>query len=440
MKINHNKAHILGLFVGGGRINNDTFIIELPYKKWGMNPQKMKVIAVDILTRIMKIFQQEYHINITYDIGNSKWIIKPVTDSSLEALKDDLSVLGLPTSGFLLNTANLLIAQSFLKGINAESFLSGIFDSRASIALSHRRFNSEAPVVSIEIPASTQNFTFVVQLCSWLTDLGSTTDQILYNHPSQHAGADPFYKGWKKGFKIRFLIKSFLANNSFALQAKSVDASKIQKQQRAEEQHACPFRKIRKPSSVSVHKDIDSDTLPKEVRNKLFFHYFHFCAVLGCKHAPYEEVKKLADNRGKYISFFPRLSKGTHEEVSVMLSDFNDEHFNVPELEVLSSTVSRLIQESGRFMKYYGVEQGIAYLFSHELNGKRHIGSMQKIIDNSLGRLVKITAIKMADYEPIMITNTSNQRAFLVSSSLSTKNAYLISQKTEQKKYTIQLK
>ncbi len=309
MKFNHHKAYILGLFVGGGKINGDNFLIELPYKKWGMDPKRMNIIALDILQRIAKSFRIEYSIDIIYEIGNSKWFLKPATNTSLKLVKTHLKNLGLPTVGFLLKNSNLQTVQQQLKGIFAESFLSGIFDSRASIALSHRRFNSQAPAVSIEIPASA-NIQFVVQLCSWLTDMGSVTDQILYNHPNQHASADPSYKSWKKGFKIRFLVKSFLAKFSFALQAKSIDVKQIEKSQTTHSQHKCPFREIRKPSSVTVHQDINSNSLSPEVRNKLFFHYFHYCAVLGCKHAPYQEVQKIVANKNEFISFFPRLSKG----------------------------------------------------------------------------------------------------------------------------------
>ena len=138
------------------------------------------------------------------------------------------------------------------------------------MALSHRRFSDDAPVVSIEIPGSTKNFAFVVQLCSWLTDLGSTTDQILYNHPNQHSASDPDYKGWKKGFKIRFLVRSFLAQHSFALQSKSFDITKIEKSQKREEQIPCLLRKLRNPSPVTVHSEQNSNDLPDVVRKLLY--------------------------------------------------------------------------------------------------------------------------------------------------------------------------
>src|SRR5690606_26617431 len=128
-----------------------------------------------------------YNFSITYEIGNGKWLIRPIDNSDISVLKEDLKFLGLPIGGFLLSSVDLSVAKTKLSGVNVESFLSGIFDTRASLTLSHRRFTDDAPVVSVEIPGSTRNFKFVVQLCSWLTDLGSITDQILYNHPNQHA-------------------------------------------------------------------------------------------------------------------------------------------------------------------------------------------------------------------------------------------------------------
>ena len=173
--ISHTKAYLLGLLTGGAKIDNDIFIIDLPFKKWGMDPKRMNVIATDILTRICEYFNSSYKVNVTYEIGNNKWLIKPIVGANIRNILTDLSNLGLPTSGFLLAKADLSTAKKNLKGIQVESFLSGIFDARASLTLSHRRFTDDAPIVSIEIPGSTKNFKFVVQLCSWLTDLGSTS-------------------------------------------------------------------------------------------------------------------------------------------------------------------------------------------------------------------------------------------------------------------------
>ena len=228
-QFNHEKAYLLGLLVGGGEISDNTFIINLPFDKWGMNPKNMSVIATDILTKVCDRFRNCYNFAVHYEIYPKHWVIKPVGVIDLQLLTSDLAEFGLPTQNKLINNVDLSVIKDKLNSIQVEHFLSGIFDTRASLAESHRRFTGDAPIVSIEIPGSSENFVFVVQLCSWLTSLGTITDQILYNHPCQHSPSDSDYTGWKKGFKIRFLAKSFLTTNSFAMQAKSFDAAKLGK-------------------------------------------------------------------------------------------------------------------------------------------------------------------------------------------------------------------
>jgi len=429
--INHNKAYILGLLVGGGRLDKDTFLIELPFSKWGMDPKKMGDIAVDILQRIASLFQNEYSVKVTYEIGNKKWFIKPIEDEGFKNIQSDLATLKLPTIGFLLNNADLEESKNLLKGINAENFLSGIFDARLSLSKSHRRFDDKAPVVSLEIPGSTGNFKFVVQLCSWLTAMGSVTDQILYNHPNQHSSSDPTYKGWKKGFKIRFLIRSFLANHSFALQAKSIDAKLIEKNQTKFEQEECPFRKIRQPSPVSVHSDINSSNLPEGVRNKLYFHYFHFCATLGCKFAPTQEVEKIVQNKNNLISFFPRLSKGTIEETQKQYESISNKYFHNFKIEKSHLSVKSILSDNRAFVSYYGLKQGLAFLLANKLNGKRHKGPMAKIIDSNMSTKLEVRKYYGTENEPVLIINNSNDRAIICSNISSQKNQKLIKQKTQ---------
>lgn len=438
-KINHIKAYILGLLVGGGKIDENTFIIDLPFKKWGMEPERMNIIATDILMKICQYFNTSYNFNVTYEIGNSKWLILPHDNSDISSLKNDLKYLGLPIGGFLLSSVDLTIAKSKLEGINTSSFLSGIFDTRASLTLSHRRFTDDAPVVSIEIPGSTKNFRFVVQLCSWLTDLGSITDQILYNHPNQHSSSDPNYRGWKKGFKVRFLVRSFLAQYSFALQSKSIDITKIEKNQRREEQTPCILRKLKTPSLVSIHSDQNSIDLPDKVRNKLFFHYHHFCAIFECPHAPIAEIEKLVGNKNKYINFFPRLSKGTKKELLEKLKRIQTEYF--PELDIKTHILKiSVILERDEFKIYSDISSGIAYIFSEKLRGKRHIGSMKDIINKHTNEVVTIKTIGDAFDGPLLITNSINERAFICSSVDNRLNQQLIKTEIETENLTVKLK
>lgn len=437
-KINHIKAYILGLLVGSGKIDGNTFLIDLPFKKWGMGPKRMNVIATDILTKVCQYFNSSYNFNVTYEIGNGKWLILPIDNSDISNLKSDLEYLGLPTGGFLLSSVDLSTAKLKMSGINTASFLSGIFDTRASLTLSHRRFTDDAPVVSVEIPGSTRNFKFVVQLCSWLTDLGSITDQILYNHPNQHSASDPDYRGWKKGFKIRFLVRSFLTQYSFALQAKSIDVAKIEKHQKKEEQIPCHLRKLRTPSPVSVHSDQDSEELPIEVRSKLFFHYHHICTVIGYPHSPVEEIKKLVKDKNQSINFFPRLAKGTKKELFNKLKDIQAKYFPELEFSTHKSQVSRLI-ESKEFESFAGIDQGIANLFAETLNGKRHIGSMKTIINEHTNEVLTINTIGATFDSPLLINNPTNNSGFICSSVSNKLNQQLIKAKIEIDNLTVKL-
>lgn len=437
--INHVKAYLLGLLVGGGKIDKDVFVIDLPFKKWGMEPNRMSIIATDILTKICQYFNSTYSFNVTYEIGNNKWLIKPMPNANIDELKRDLNYLKLPNSGFLLAKTDLSFAKKELKGVSIESFLSGIFDARASLTLSHRRFTDDAPVVSIEIPGSTKNFKFVVQLCSWLTDLGSITDQILYNHPNQHAASDPNYRGWKKGFKIRFLVRSFLAQHSFALQSKSVDITKIEKHQKREEQIPCYLRKLRKPSPVTVHSDQNSNDLPIEVRNKIFFHYHHFCAVIGCPHAPIEEIKKIVSEKESFISFYPRLSKGNKDELLEQLKLIKESDF--PNIDIVKNErIVKCILKDEKLRNFAGIDQGIAYLFALSLNGKRHTGKMNEILNSCLESIIEIISIGDDFESPLVFINNSNQRAFICSSIKSKFNQSLIKSKIEVNNLTINIK
>ena len=426
-KINHVKAYLLGLLIGGGKVDKDTFIIDLPFKKWGMEPKRMNIIAADILTKIRHDFKSNYFFDVNFEIGNSKWLIIPIDGADISPLIQDLKFLGLPTGGLLLSTVDLTTTKKYLSGISVESFLSGIFDARASLTLSHRRFNDEAPIVSLEIPGSTKNFKFVVQLCSWLTDLGSITDQILYNHPNQHSGSDPVYKGWKKGFKIRFLVKSFLTQHSFALQAKLIDITKIEKQQKKEEQLPCYLRILKQVGPVSIHCEQNSEELPIEVRNKIFFHYHHFCAVLGCPHAPIKEIVKLVQQKNSLINFFPRLSKGTSEELKKSFIDIQTTYFPHMKIQTYKFIVKNLIEDY-TFKGFSGLDQGIAYLFAPALNGKRHKGDMSKIIKDALESELVIKAIGEDFDSPLLIINDLNSRAFICSSVGNVLNQDLIKQ------------
>lgn len=428
MAINNEKAYVLGLLVGGGTIANGTFSITMPFDKWGADPSTASAISRDLLTKVRKLFSDGYGLGIDYTIDNAGgWNLSPLDNAPIAEIESDLDSLGLPKTGTLLNSVSLTQAKSQLSRIQTELFLAGIFDARGSLAESHRRFNDSAPVVSIEIPGSTMNFDFVVQLCAWLTDLGSTTDQILYNHPCQHSGRDPTYSGWKKGFKLRFLAKSFLSTHSFAMKAKASNLTSLASRQTTEEQVGCEMRPI-SFSRVSIHKDIGYATLPPEVRNKLFFHYHHICAAMGCPHAPVDKIKEELKNVKNYAFAFPRLSKGSYESIAA-------EHEDLVLCNYPGSTVTTNIISCQNIVEYLSstyypdLEVGLAYLLADKLSGKRTRGSKDLILEaNALVKL-EMRVIDDQDRASVFIGNKAKDRGILVSSPSGTANQSALNSK-----------
>jgi hypothetical protein len=425
--LTNEQAYVIGLLTGGGTLVNSTFSIVMPFDKWGADPATAAEISRDLLTKVRTIFSTAYGIDINYSLGNKdRWILAPMNNPNISKIIDDLTALGLPTLGNLLDEADLVNAKKQLRGMKAEYFLTGIFDARASLTESHRRFNDDSPVVSIEIPGSTMNFKFVVQLCAWLTDLGSVTDQILFNHPCQHATSDPSYSGWKKGFKIRFLAKSFISSHSFAMKAKAKDATRLAGQQITTEQAPCVKREI-SANTVAIHEDIHHPRLPIEVRGKLFLHYHHICAAMGCPHAPINNVKKIMRDAASHISVHPRLRKGAFDEIK-------NAHADIASSDFLSASVISQKLRCDNIVKmhlddYPDVNVALAYLLSDTLNGKRHVGSMEPILRRNSNVILDVFEISGADMGPLFIGNSSLDRAIIISCATGGANAQAVANK-----------
>lgn len=421
LNITNEQAYVLGILTGGGTIANGTFVIVLPFDKWGSDPVNASAISRDLLTKIRKLFSDSYKIDIDYSIGNKgRWSLKPIGNHHIQNILNDLDALFLPTSGILLDSANLIGAKSLLTGMRAENFLAGIFDARASLTESHRRFNSAAPVVSIEIPGSTMNFSFVVQMCAWLTDLGSVTDQIEFNHPCQQAASDPTYAGWKKGFKVRFLAKSFISTHSFAMRAKATEVTSLANTQSAHEQIPCSERKS-SANTISIHDDIGCASLPDEVRNKLFLHYHHICAAMSCPYAPISSVMSMVNDAKNHISVFPKLSKGEFAEMEQKHLDLASQFFPSSELIKLRVTCHEILLSYSK-SDYPSIEVALAYLLSDTLNGKRSIGPKDAILNANGGVYLKLKSIDSVDRAPLFIGIKSTNRGVLLSSPLGQSN------------------
>ena len=171
----------------------------------------------------------------------------------------------------------------------------------------------------------------------------------------------------------------------------------------------------------------------------MFFHYHHFCAVLECPHAPVEEIEKLVKNKNKYINFFPRLSKGTKKELLKKLKEIQTEYFPELEISIHKAKVSRLIEHED-FESFTGIDQGIAYLFANTLNGKRHTGSMDDIIQKHTSEILTLKTIGNTFDSPLLVINPTNDRAFICSSISNSLNQQLIKTKIKVDNLTVNLK
>jgi hypothetical protein len=189
---------------------------------------------------------------------------------------------------------------------------------------------------------------------------------------------------------------------------------------------------------VVIHFDQKSEELPAEVRGKLFFHYHHFCAALGCKYAPKDEILELIKKKNELINFFPLLSKGNIATQFVHFKAIHLNYFNELKLVVHKVKVFDLLN-SEIFNDYSKIQEGIAYLYAEVLNGKRHTGSMHDIIQGNLNQYLKVTSIGNMFDGPLLIENAENGRAFICSSISSNLNQKLIKENILIEKFNVNL-
>ena len=197
-------------------------------------------------------------------------------------------------------------------------FIAGLADTIGSTRSTHRRFSDDKQMVSFEI--SGFEYHFVCSLCKLLHSIGCYPDQILWNHPNFHCGNNPYDQKWKKGFKLRVYLDQYEKFGAFAFVSKAVSAKENQSLESVRNVGIpCVDREIKMPSMACVHCDENSELLPDEIRGGHYLHNRHVCAVLGCEHAPYEEIKKMLANAEYCINPFPILVKGKLNEIEESL-------------------------------------------------------------------------------------------------------------------------
>jgi hypothetical protein len=147
--------------------------------------------------------------------------------------------------------------------------------------------------------------------------------------------------------------------------------------------------------------------------------------LLGCPYAPREEVSQIVENYKDFIFVLPRLEKGSTTEIINQYEIIHEEYYSSLHIETYQMSVNELL-EFDDDKKYLELEQGIAYLFSENLNGKRHIGNKDLIIANSGDQVITFLQLKNTNLYPIAVINNENNRAFIVSALSSSLNIDLV--------------
>lgn len=322
--MNTDKAYVLGFVIGSATFGTDssTVTLNLPLRRWGAaspsDPNRAGEIARDILTRLNPVFNNEYGIQLAYHQSDHAWVV--TCEGNIQLLANELEALGVAPAGELrthadISTITPLLADAILKA----HFLGGLADSIGSLAPSHRRFDDEHQIISFEFKGF--NFRLVSQICQLFHELECYPDQILWNHPNQHSGNNPYYKTWKKGNKLRVLLDDFMSSSSFLFGSKAEGARQnISRQTETQSGESCLTKEIRL-GPVCIHRAQNSTALPVEVRGYVVLHHKQVCAMLGCPYAPVDKLRAQLVDIKYFVSPFPILFKGRLEEVQSIVRE-----------------------------------------------------------------------------------------------------------------------
>jgi hypothetical protein len=198
------------------------------------------------------------------------------------------------------------------------------------------------------------------------------------------------------------------------MRAKAIDIERLKHIQEKFEQLPCKKRNPSPGGPVSIHKEINSEKLPDKVRGKIYYHYHHICASMGCPYAPYKVVRKMVNNYKKHTSFFPRFIKGSCEEIQIIYNSILSNYLPDKNFQTIEVNVDDLLK-SEELKIYPSLSQAIAFLFSERLRGKRHIGKMNNIISGNLYNSCKLTSLVSIKGGPILLSNSTKNRSILIS-------------------------
>lgn len=381
------KAYLLGLIIGGGVFGTaeDVFRIRLPYKKWGSytaNPQRAGQIARDILQKVGQMFRAIYNLSVQYEATpGGTWTI--LCEGDVSSVRDDLTNYGIVCEGEIKENASIsAIIPELIDNNLKRRFIAGLADTIGSMAQSQRRFSAEHQILSFEIKG--YNFQFVCDLCKLLYSINCIPDQVNWNHPNIHCANNPYYAQWNKGFKLRILLDQYSQFGAFAFRTKAESSNENrQLQQQTHTDKICEERDFRVTPST-IHPAENDPRLPDNIRGGHYIHFRHFCAVMGCEHAPYDKVCRCFENLGDLIIPFPILCKDSNAQIeSIIQSSTLLSNRNYTVTEIVISSLYNTYQTNPNALIYGDTDisgypiteviQAIAYIIAkdNELYGKR---------------------------------------------------------------------
>ena len=374
--MNTDKAYLLGLIIGGGAFGaaEDVFRIRLPYNKWGSyldHPERAGQIARDILQKVGQMFRAIYNLSVQYETtpaGN--WII--LCEGDVSGVRNDLTRYGIECEGEIRGNANIsMIIPELVDDNLKRRFVAGLADTIGSMAKSHRRFSDEHQILSFEIKG--YNFQFVCDLCRLLYSINCIPDQVNWNHPNIHCTRDPYYSQWNKGFKLRILLDQYARFGAFAFRTKAESSNENRRlQQQTHTAERCEDRDFHVTPST-VHPAENDIRLPENIRGGHYLHFRHFCAVMGCEHAPYDEMCNCFRHLGDVIIPFPILCKDTYGEIETIINAdplLVQRNYNKSDVSI-SSLYS--VYQNNKNALIYGVSDNSGYPISEVLQAIAYV-------------------------------------------------------------------
>jgi len=344
------------------------------------------------------MWDNEYSMDITYNVLNGSWQISGLVSSSL---KKDLKEYGLPEGGNFRATSDLSILEIRLDNHEKiKRFIAGLTDTVGSLAPSHRHRVESFQIISYEFTG--KNFSLVAQLSSIFSEIGCHPNQILWNHPNFHSGTDRYYMSWKKGFKLRIALTDYMLAGSFVSEAKKLSAKENIKLGQA----LTTFNhtdSVRISGRTTLHKDEYSTWLPDNIRGKHFIHYTHLAYLLGVpvNAAAVKYLKERLKEPESLVCPFTILTKGTSVEIDKIIQ--GEDYLNKTKfvaVKIGSNFLSKSL-ENGDVLNVLGIDNERGFPLSHVIHAVTFVALAESRSKYLMGnRILGARTARFIEIEP----------------------------------------